>query len=578
MNGEGPRPRGPFGGEVLEEPHLKMNFEFKITSIGIALGLNLLWMGMRVHAFPVVEPSISPPGGLLPSQIPQIVLIAFDDSVASASCARAQAVLTNHINPNGKPIKATFFVSLDGKTDYALIQNLYAAGNEIAVHTMSHTTDTNTSTDVWRKELVGCRKAISELAQIPRDEIVGFRAPYLLPNDNAFQVLQERGFLYDSSFPEDASRLSPSNSAMIWPYTLHNGLVQNASSNRIPVSPYYTNIFEIPLWCLFSPSQTVVTAMDPPPEFTSNEVAALWKTNFLAHYEGNRAPFGLDLHGVSSNQWLSSPVDGDWRRATVNEFIEWALTFSNVYFITYRDMLNFQQAPVTIDQAPTSTPFLTPIRTAWTNPQPCSYPNWSTRVCGSCPTAWPTVSNVFYHLTPLPGGSASFLIRSQDVSYTYAQFTISNNTSETVYDWSFGFTLSTGTVSALYDGPYTQGNRRVWVHLAPGYQYNAILPPGAAYTISFRVNSTNVTFSPDSPAFSTAGPTPTATDIRVGDMPGELSLKWVETALAFTVEYATNLASIPIVWTVATNSYYRTNWIGNISDYTSPVFFRIKGQ
>jgi len=524
-----------------------------------------------------IEPTISPPGGLLPSQIPQIVLISFDDSIASASCARALGVLANHTNPNGNPIKATFFVSLDGKTDYALVQNLYAAGHEIAVHTMSHTTDTNTSTDTWRREIVGCRKAIADLAQIPREAIVGFRAPYLMPNNNAFQILQEREFLYDSSFPEDASRLSHSNSAMIWPYTLHNGLAQNAPTNWIPASPYYPNLFEIPLWCYFTPSQTVVTAMEPPDSYnTSNAVAALWKTNFLAHYEGNRAPLGLDLHGVSANQWLSSPLDADWRRATVNEFIEWALAFSNVYFITYHDLLDFMQAPVTTGQAPTSAPFLTPLRVAWTTPQYCSYPNWSTHVCGPCPPAWPTVSNIFETLSPLSGGAASFQIQSQDVTYTYAQFTLTNNTTETAYDWAFGFGLSTGTVAQLYDGTFTQLTNHVWVH---ANQYNAILSPGAVCIITFRISSTNLTFYPDTPKLSTLAPTPTTTDIRIGDEAGQFTLKWSETALKFDVEYATNLTSEPsTVWMPATNSYYQTNWVGNVSNYPAPAFFRIRGQ
>ena len=547
-----------------------------MTSFRLCLEIVLVSSLFSMYAGAVIiMPTNSPPGGLLPSQIPQIMVMSFDDSVSSASWDCVQGVLTNHFNPNGNPIKATFFVSLDGKVDYCLIQNIYAAGNEIAVHTMSHTTDTNSTAATWRSEIVGCRKAISDLAQIPRDEIVGFRAPYLLPNDNAFRILQERDFLYDSSFPEDASRLSRSNSAMIWPYTLQDGLFQNTVSNRMPVSPYYPDLFEIPLWCLFSPSQTVVTAMDPPDSYTSNQVATLWKSNFLAHYQGNRAPMSLDLHGVSTNHWLSSPPDTAWRHDALNDFIEWALAFSNVYFITYHDMLNFMQAPVTSDQAPTSAPFLTPIRVAWTNPQPCTYPSGNTRVCGSCPPAWPTVSNIFYQLTPLAGGSVSFQIRSQDVTYTYAQFTLTNNTAATVYDWAFSFGLSTGTVTQLYDGFPTQMNDHVWVKAR---QYNSTLAPGAVCTVTFRVNNTNVTFFPDSPALSTISLVPTTAAIRLGEEPGMFTLMWQETALAFDVEYASHLAATSTVWTTATNACYRTNWIGNLSDFTSPTFFRIKGQ
>ena len=138
-----------------------------MTSFRLCLEIVLVSSLFSMYADAVIiMPTNSPPGGLLPSQIPQIMVMSFDDSISSASWDCVQGVLTNHFNPNGNPIKATFFVSLDGKVDYCLIQNIYAAGNEIAVHTMSHTTDTNSTAATWRSEIVGCRKAISDLAQM----------------------------------------------------------------------------------------------------------------------------------------------------------------------------------------------------------------------------------------------------------------------------------------------------------------------------------------------------------------------------------------------------------------------------
>ena len=120
--------------------------------------------------------SVQPPGGLQAANVPQIVLLTFDDSVHTASYATCQQLLTNHVNPNGTPIQATFYTQSKW-SDFRLVQQLHAQGHEIALHTMSHTTTTNTDVDTWRREIYGCRKALSELAQIPIEDIVGFRAP-----------------------------------------------------------------------------------------------------------------------------------------------------------------------------------------------------------------------------------------------------------------------------------------------------------------------------------------------------------------------------------------------------------------
>jgi len=44
--------------------------------------------------------------------------------------------LGNRRNPNGCPVKATFFVSLN-YTNHSLVTDTYIEGNEIADHTMS---------------------------------------------------------------------------------------------------------------------------------------------------------------------------------------------------------------------------------------------------------------------------------------------------------------------------------------------------------------------------------------------------------------------------------------------------------
>lgn len=70
-------------------------------------------------------------------QVPQIVLLTFDDSVNDLNKGLyADLFEKGRVNPNGCPISATFYVSHEW-TDYSQVQNLYSAGHEIASHTIS---------------------------------------------------------------------------------------------------------------------------------------------------------------------------------------------------------------------------------------------------------------------------------------------------------------------------------------------------------------------------------------------------------------------------------------------------------
>ena len=77
-------------------------------------------------------------GKLTLEETPQLVLITFEDAVNDVH-NKAFEMLFNtseRFNPNGCPIRGTFFVSHEW-TDYSLVQNLYADGHEIASHTVS---------------------------------------------------------------------------------------------------------------------------------------------------------------------------------------------------------------------------------------------------------------------------------------------------------------------------------------------------------------------------------------------------------------------------------------------------------
>ncbi|GFW18306.1 chitin-binding type-2 domain-containing protein [Trichonephila clavipes] len=76
------------------------------------------------------------PGGLEPSETPQMILLSFDGAVNSLNFDHYRKLLNkSRTNPNGCPIKGTFFVSHE-YTSHFHLQKFFADGHEVAVHSI----------------------------------------------------------------------------------------------------------------------------------------------------------------------------------------------------------------------------------------------------------------------------------------------------------------------------------------------------------------------------------------------------------------------------------------------------------
>lgn len=67
------------------------------------------------------------PGGLSKEETPQMILFTMDDAVQNSNFQIYKDLLSDRKNPNGCPIKATFFVS-HKYTDYNRVAQLHALG------------------------------------------------------------------------------------------------------------------------------------------------------------------------------------------------------------------------------------------------------------------------------------------------------------------------------------------------------------------------------------------------------------------------------------------------------------------
>ena len=291
-------------------------------------------------------PSLSNPGGLQPSEIPQFVLVTHDDAISDLANFVVRSALDGFKNPNGCNVPATWFTTSTG-TVCDLAKKLYDENHEIAIHTVNHK-QLDPGLPGMEQEMMGARDDLIKCG-IPKEKLVGFRAPYLVHNPEVRGILKKNGMLYDSSIIDYISSQSPTTHSFgqrLWPYSMDNGIAQDCSytpAGQCSVTEKYPGMWEVPLWPLLNgpvDKDNNAYSMDPEGGF-GGDLLTLLKTNFDQAYTGNRAPFPLFTHAT----WFT-----DEHVNATREFITYALGKGDVYFVTVQEMLAWMANPVSAAQ------------------------------------------------------------------------------------------------------------------------------------------------------------------------------------------------------------------------------------
>ncbi|XP_014675207.1 PREDICTED: uncharacterized protein LOC106815274 [Priapulus caudatus] len=330
------------------------------------------------------------PGNISSAQVPQMVLITFDDAVTMRAYDIYKKLVGERRNPNGCPIAFTFYVS-HKYTEYSAVQNLYAMGHEIASHSITHRTPSHwwkrVGTKQWNMEIGGERDIIANLSGAPTRDVSGMRAPFLsVAGDAQFSALWDAGFVYDSSI--STMRTAPP----IWPYTLDHALDRRTCTAGCPARSY-PGLWEVPMVTFAGRDGYPCAMVDGCPAAGSRErtLAALRK-NFRAHYDSNRAPLPLFFH-----------VGWFWSRANrlgFQDFVDEILALPDVWLVPTRQAIEWIRRPLTGkvllgDDSPFACDRL-PKMAMCERPHHCRYTAASGEVivmqtCAACPRDYPWV-------------------------------------------------------------------------------------------------------------------------------------------------------------------------------------------
>ncbi|KAJ8736567.1 hypothetical protein PYW08_007223 [Mythimna loreyi] len=323
------------------------------------------------------------PGDLPVEQVPQIVLLTFDDSVNDLNKGLyADLFEKGRVNPNGCPISATFYVSHEW-TDYSQVQNLYSAGHEMASHTISHSFGEQFSQKKWYREVGGQREILAAYGGVKLEDVRGMRAPFLSVGGNKmFKMLYDANFTYDSSLPVYENR-PPS-----WPYTLDYKLFHDCMIPPCPTKSY-PGVWEVPMvmWQDLNGGRcSMGDACANPPE--AENVYKMILKNFDRHYTTNRAPFGLYYHAA----WFTQPH----HKEGFLMFLDFINQMQDVWIVTNWQALQWVRDPTPINRLNNFQPFQCNYQD---RPKKCNNPKvcnlWHKsgvrymRTCQPCPEVYP---------------------------------------------------------------------------------------------------------------------------------------------------------------------------------------------
>ncbi|KAJ8735351.1 hypothetical protein PYW07_006971 [Mythimna separata] len=323
------------------------------------------------------------PGDMPVEQVPQIVLLTFDDSVNDLNKGLyADLFEKGRVNPNGCPISATFYVSHEW-TDYSQVQNLYSAGHEMASHTISHSFGEQFSQKKWYREVGGQREILAAYGGVKLEDVRGMRAPFLSVGGNKmFKMLYDANFTYDSSLPVYENR-PPS-----WPYTLDYKLFHDCMIPPCPTKSY-PGVWEVPMvmWQDLNGGRcSMGDACANPPE--AENVYKMILKNFDRHYTTNRAPFGLYYHAA----WFTQPH----HKEGFLMFLDFINQMQDVWIVTNWQALQWVRDPTPINRLNNFQPFQCNYQD---RPKKCNNPKvcnlWHKsgvrymRTCQPCPEVYP---------------------------------------------------------------------------------------------------------------------------------------------------------------------------------------------
>lgn len=537
----------------------------------------LLFLVMVPHNV-AAQASTNTPAGLSSESLPQFVLMSFDDYITTERYDQMLPLLSTGLsNPNGSSLRATFFVNSE-HNDFYFPHILWAAGHEIATHTITASTNDIPTRGAarWRRELQGAKRYLARYSAIPEEDITGFRAPHLIYTPTTFDELHRAGFLYDATVAEYLNNLSHEVGGRIYPYEMINGLEQHVTSWSIAPTASYSGLYEVPIYPVMSNDTSFVLTDNP--ESSTNTLDYLYalKSTFSSHYNGNRAPMTMVIHA----QNLELHPD---RAGMFTNFIAWAMTHTNTWFVTTREAVEFVQNPQTSQNMLTNAVYAQPLRSALSEADfhECTGLERDLRITGSCPPNYPDWDNQYHEVVSEEIDAQTVYLRLKEDDETpevVYNLVVSNSSPHSVVAWEATFTVTTGSVYYISDTSRTTDlGGGTWQIEPEGNDMD--IASGAICTeveilIGLPNQQTQVAFGEIEVMAKVIQPMVPNLSIAPPNASSGVTLSWDETGYEYELQSSGSQTGS---WNSVTSMVYSTEWTDPYENSTA-AFYRVRSS
>jgi peptidoglycan/xylan/chitin deacetylase (PgdA/CDA1 family) len=359
-----------------------------------------------------LAPAVDPPGGLMPSQVPQFVMFGSDDNYyADGMNWMVDTAFAGKMNPDGTPAQITFFITAGygtsqnngifipgsvNQTEQDVVnswKHAYDMGHEIGNHTWDHDMGMNGpgnsySVAEWQTEISMSQDFLTNQVGVPACELDTWRFPYLAFDDAGFQAYGSAGFIADTSMEFGYNWWQPpgmtsgfggsdpeSGKHFWWPFTLDNGPPSVSNSGFDPVETkmvgahpgvweFLEHTFNGPDpkgdWMMPATVHTI-TGLDYNlwlaglPTQGGYDFCNTLKYSFLQKYNGNRTPFNVGVHSPIYSpddpiQDMDFGNNSDQRRAALQCFIDYLFSgqFPDVRVVGFHKVIEWLRNPTAI--------------------------------------------------------------------------------------------------------------------------------------------------------------------------------------------------------------------------------------
>jgi len=339
-----------------------------------------------------LAPSALPPAGLAVEEVPQFIMIGWDDNPD----VEPMQWIVNHVaemkNPagsgqpgtfDGTPVRFAFYSNgkyLDDSEELRRVHyDAWMDGHEIGNHTQNHYHGGEFSVDEWYDEMRMCQTSYLKTGIIAEAQR-GFRTPFLEYNDHTFAAAVKLGLTYDTSI-EEGYQPWQDGTNFVWPYTLDQGSTGNTWTtqptdiNRVTSHPGF---WQIPIHVFMVPPDDLATKYGFEPGMsqrmaafarenmnsnwsaetgkisgldwnvleyagcTGPEFLAIMKHTLDLRLAGNRAPMMIGTH----TQMM--PATTPDRREAIEDFLAYALEHPEVRIVTPMQLIAWLRDPVAL--------------------------------------------------------------------------------------------------------------------------------------------------------------------------------------------------------------------------------------